>query len=52
MNNRNFIYLFISIFARYKLEIVGGMGPTVGMVSRFKHGSYNLEKGLNFTSRF
>ena len=25
---------FISIFARYKLEIVGGMGPTVGMVSR------------------
>ena len=45
------VILFISIFARYKLEIVGGMGPTVGMVSRFKYGSYNLEKGLNFTSR-
>ena len=28
------VILFISIFARYKLEIVGGMGPTVGMVSR------------------
>ena len=29
-----FILLFISIFARYKLEIVGGMGSTVGKVSR------------------
>ena len=28
------VILYISIFARYKLEIVGGMGPTVGMVSR------------------
>ena len=30
-----FIYLFIyfNFLIRYKLEIVGGMGPTVGMVS-------------------